>query len=259
MENDRARIDRIILRCRDAEAQRSFYVGVLGMREWKDGTVGYPGEGARLLFLPADHAYQPRPDDVYWKIALAVPDLDLACRQLEKAGVRVGVPEQFSDIGYLAHLTDPEGFTIELIAHCFQGETSPLPAGPAQLGGGATLNLVTLRSASLEEIDRTCDAFGMKALAIMPVERYGFTLYFYAFTEEEPPSQDLSAVENRPWIYQRPYTVFEIQHRPGAPSGNLPGRHQSGYVETVFAGGQDLVFDNAFKLRMEQLPGRHRG
>ena len=46
----------------------------------------------------------------------------------------------------------------------------------------------------------------------MPVQSRGFTLYFLAYTEEVPPSSDLYSVENREWVFQRKYTVLEIQH-----------------------------------------------
>eukprot|EP00903_Cladosiphon_okamuranus_P001171 g1169.t1 len=247
-------IDRIILRSRDPQAQIAFYCRVLGMTLFVDRTVGYPGKGARLSFLPADTAYESAAEDLYWKIALAVPDLDLAYRQLRADGITVGEPEQFADIGYLAHFRDPEGFTIELIAHCFQGETSPIPVDPERFGGGATLNLLTLRCRSEELIAEKCEGWGMKRLAIMPVERFGFTLHFYAFTEEDPPSPDPEAIENRSWVYQRPYTVFEVQHRPSLEriAQSAPGA--AGYVETVFEGPEAADREEIFSVRIERAP-----
>eukprot|EP00122_Pirum_gemmata_P011149 Pgem_evm1s10322 len=51
----------------------------------------------------------------------------------------------------------------------------------------------------------------MKLLSIQPVRQYGFVLYFLAYTNESPPKTDLEAVENREWLWQRPYTVLELQ------------------------------------------------
>lgn len=248
-----ARIAGIVLRSRNPRAQIEFYCNVLGMVEFADQSVGYPGEGARLSFVPAETDHVPSADDLYWKIALAVPDLDLACCQLAEKGTPVGKPEQFGDIGYLAHLKDPEGFTIELIAHRFQGEASPAPIDPGLFGGGAVLNLLTLRCASEELIAEKCEGWGMKRLAIMPVERYGFTLHFYAFTDEEPPSADPRAIENRSWVYQRPYTVFEVQHRPSLAHTRLPAAGAAGYVETVFEGAEETVWEDVFGVRMEKV------
>lgn len=247
-----AGIDRIILRSRDPQTQIAFYCSVLGMTVFEDRSVGYPGTGARLRFLAADTAYDPAGDDLYWKIALAVPDLDLACRQLRARRVTVGDPEQFADIGYLAHFRDPEGFTIELIAHCFQGETSPIPVDLERFGGGAVLNLLTLRCRSEALIAEKCKGWGMKRLAIMPVERFGFTLHFYAFTKEDPPSPDPMAIENRCWVYQRPYTVFEVQHRPSLKRIGQPAPGAAGYVETVFEGAETADREEDFGVRLEQ-------
>ena len=62
----------------------------------------------------------------------------------------------------------------------------------------------------------------MKLLSIQPVKRYNFTLYFLAFTEEDPPIlEDLEAVENREWLWQRPYSTLELQHRWGTEPGSL--------------------------------------
>ena len=59
----------------------------------------------------------------------------------------------------------------------------------------------------------------MKLMSIQPVTPYRFTLYFLAYTEEDPPNSDLEAVENREWLWQRPYTTLELQHRwDSAPS-----------------------------------------
>jgi len=250
------KLDTIVLRCLDPKVQRAFYCDVLGMEERSDLFVGYPGNGATLCFLPAVDAYAPGPEDLYWKIALAVPDLDLACRELKERGIPVGEPEQFGDIGYLAHSKDPEGFTIELIAHCFKGEPSPQPVDPVKFGGGAFLNLLTLRSSSAAAISAACTSWGMKRLAIMPVERYGFTLYFYAFTEEQPPSPDPAAIENRTWLYQRSYTVFEVQHRPSLAGARVTGEGQAGYVETLISGQEERAPDETFRVRFVAEPAK---
>ena len=54
----------------------------------------------------------------------------------------------------------------------------------------------------------------MKLLAIMPVETESnpFDLYFYAYTDDEPPDSNPQGVANREWLYQRPYAVVELQH-----------------------------------------------
>jgi predicted enzyme related to lactoylglutathione lyase len=206
-------IESIVLRTTNPEAQRKFYCEVLGMQRVGDDSVGYNKAEAKLTFVQSTGAYCPRPNDRYWKIALAVPDIELAHRQLTEFEIKVSEPQQFLDIGYLAHFNDPEGFTIELINHEFKGEQYEFRAEGTLLGGGAHLNLLTLRTHTIDRARQQCLDWGMKPLSIQPVEGRNFTLYFFAFTDEDPPNSDnLQAIENRPWVYQRPYTVLELQH-----------------------------------------------
>lgn len=53
---------------------------------------------------------------------------------------------------------------------------------------------------------------GMRPLCVQPINSHGFTLYFFALTKDISPSADLTAIENRELLYQRPYTVLEVQH-----------------------------------------------
>lgn len=220
----------IRLRCADPAAQSAFYREVLGMRARADGTVGY-GEGqAGLLFEPARAPYAPAPRDLYWKIALSVPDLDLACRQLRARGVEVGTPHQVGDIAYLAHFRDPEGFTVELIDHWFQGDRPADARDTERLGGGPCLNLLTLRAAEIAPVEAAVAAMGMNRLSIVPAPTLGFDLHFYAFTDEVPPNPDPRAIENRTWVYRRPYTVLEIQHLKEAGGLARPEPGAGGYA-----------------------------
>lgn len=40
---------------------------------------------------------------------------------------------------------------------------------------------------------------------------YKFCLYFFAFTEDIPPNNDLNAVENREWLWKKEYTQIELK------------------------------------------------
>ena len=228
-------IKTIILRCINPVKQVIFYTDILGMTALGNDTVGYEGEEeSQLKFVPAKIPYTPAPNDLYWKIALAVPDIELAYRQLSAKGVEIDYPTQFQDIAYLAHIHDPEGFTIELIEHTFKNQRLVEPSDQTQFGGGAHLNLLTLRTNNAEEMRRSCEALGMKQLAIMPVKSYGFILYFYALTTDNPPDPNPYAIENRTWVYQRPYTVFEIQHIAALDSIRRPEPQEAGYGKTIF-------------------------
>ena len=56
----------------------------------------------------------------------------------------------------------------------------------------------------------------MKLISIQDVAPYGFTLYFLAYTSEDPPEENLRSVNIREWVWKRPYTTLELQHIPGA-------------------------------------------
>ncbi|MEM7441156.1 MAG: VOC family protein [Pseudomonadota bacterium] len=235
------KLDTINLRVKDPAAQRAFYCDALGMTDQGDGCVGYGGAQASLRFLPVKGAYAPTPEDLYWKIALSVPDLDLAYTQLTAQGIAMSEPRQFRDVGYLAHITDPEGFAIELLDHHFKGEGPKGTADPSQLGGGAHLSLLTLRAAEIETLDQEILAIGMQPLSVQDVSPYGFTLYFYAFTDEAPPDADLTAVENRTWVYQRPFTVLEIQHAAALQTARITTDDEAGYAGAVVTGSEVSV------------------
>lgn len=191
--------------------------------------MGYAPKETALRFVKAEAPYTPQSAELYWKIALAVPDIDLAYAQLQNAGVPCTAPSQFRDVGYLAKAIDPEGFTIELIDHWFQGDRPTGQRNIQLLGGGAHLNLLTLRTSDIAAVEPDILGWGMKPLSIQPVDPYGFTLYFYAFTDETPPNSYLKAIENRTWVYQRPYTVLEIQHVHGLDAVISPSKWASGY------------------------------
>ncbi|MGY8690777.1 MAG: VOC family protein [Verrucomicrobiales bacterium] len=55
------------------------------------------------------------------------------------------------------------------------------------------------------------DTLGMGLLSRQEVPAHGFTLYFLAFTDEQPPNPSIDAVENREWLWQRPYTTLELR------------------------------------------------
>lgn len=234
------KIETIILRCVDPVALQKFYVDVLGMAVFDDGSIGYDGPNAHLKFVKAENPYVSSAHDLYWKIAIALPNIDLAYEQLRSSGVDVGRPYQFQDIGYLAHFTDPEGFTVELIEHEFKGHRAEQAFDTNLFGGGPHLNLLTLRTDDIQETKAICENWGMTPLSIQRVEPNRFMLYFYAFTDELPPLHDLEAIENRPWLYQRPYTVLEIQEYLSPIKIKPTPQNQAGYAEMVIS---DLSHD----------------
>lgn len=216
----RCSLDGIALTVRDPETLASFYCTVLGMKRMDHSigiAVGYGGQGAALILKQAVSGppYRHKPDDRYWKIAITLPDLDVAVDQLTQNGVAATEPRQFQEIARMSHLADPEGYVIELLQHTFEGK--PLTAvgdRSLPLGGGAQIGLVTLRTNDIAtDLDFCSNHLGMTYLSRQAVTDRGFDLYFLAFTNEQPPNSDVNAVENREWLWQRPYTSLEFQHR----------------------------------------------
>lgn len=242
------KFEQVTLRVRDPDRQAAFYRNVLKMDDLGLHRVGYANDQAHLYFEKTPSPYLPARDDLYWKIALSVPNIELACAQLRASGVACSEPQQFFDVGYLAHFTDPEGFQIELIDHAFKGERSENASHPDLLGGGAHFNLVTLRTADIAQIEPTLLQWGMRKLSVQPLNDFGFTLHFYAFTEDMPPNSDLSAVENRTWVYQRPYTVLELQHVHNLSAVRMPSEGQAGLKELVFSAKTHLPALEALRI-----------
>ena len=64
--------------------------------------------------------------------------------------------------------------------------------------------------------------------------------YFLACTDERPPQSDIDAVANREWLWQRPYTTLESQHRWQADETTTDiRRSELGFEELSFV-AQDL-------------------
>uniref|UniRef100_A0A0G4GML8 VOC domain-containing protein n=1 Tax=Chromera velia CCMP2878 TaxID=1169474 RepID=A0A0G4GML8_9ALVE len=260
----------------NAARSREFFVKQLGMVETapvgnltgagvgnKGGTMvslGFPQkqEGEMDLWLTevkdATASAAGDPGNLYWKIGIIVTDLDCAVAKLRERGVRISDPSQFRDIGYLAHLTDPDGLTIELLQRTFEHKTK-LPEEPELvnqvLGTRATLSHITLRTGmDLGGSSKFfSDTLGLKLLSVQPVEPYAFSLFFFApsglaHKEKMVREDDLFAVENREWLWQRPVTVLELQQRtrgdfcPSFSPGALGLREIVLDVETVPADGK---------------------
>ena len=238
------RLSGLRLSVSDPAALADFYATHLGMtaRETHEGwRVGYPGQDADLLLQPGGGPYRHARSDRYWKIGITLPNVDIAHRQLSAAGIAVSAPHQFRDIGYMCHLSDPEGFQIELLQHDFETSRPPGSGDPAQpLGGDARIGQITLRSGDIATERESCDTLGLRLLSVQPVAEAGFTLYFWAFTDDTPPTPGLEAVVNREWLWKRPYTTLEIQHLDG-----LTPTRNAGYA------GIEIEADDATSIEIQ--------
>lgn len=183
----------------------------------------------------------------YWKMALSVADLDVARAQLIANDVAVGEAFEVEDVAYMAHLRDPEGYCIELIQHRFlknhislddtvQVESS-LGVEESELGTASNFSLITYRVLDIDKsLDFYQNSLGMTLLSRQRVDKLGFTLYFLAFTDETPPNEDIDSIENREWLWARPYTQIELQHRDEPRCAYYNVQESAGFAGVVFDG-----------------------
>ncbi len=229
------KITRQCLRVKDPEELVDFYERTLGMHNFgnrEHPLLGYDAEQCLLeLTGGARREYVAEPDAPYWKIGITLRDLDTAVEHLRGAGHPVSAPRQFGDIGYMSHLRDPHGFSIELLQQGFEGQAKN--AGRDHpVGGQATLAHITLRVNDIAAAQDLCEThLGMRLISVQPVNEYGFCLNFYGWSDEPLPVPDLEAVENREWLWARPYALLELQHVfAGGVKPEVTGEGQAGFA-----------------------------
>lgn len=155
----------------------------------------------------------------YWKIALAVVDLEVARQSLLRQGVEVSAAVQVADVAYLCHFEDPDGYCIELIQQRMQENRSVQAADPRYaLHTPTSFSLVTCRVKDPQLSLEFYRPLGLRLISRQQVKHRGFTLYFLSADSEAPPSNDIDNIEMREWLWQRPYALLELQHVWGTES-----------------------------------------
>ena len=155
----------------------------------------------------------------YWKIGIVLRNVDSGVKWLRSQGVQVSRdPRQFLDIGYLTSLTDPNGYSIELLQETFdkvENVDSDESGTMGQIAGYIPhIGQITIRCRNKNLTDKFYrDVLGMRLMCYQRNPELPFTLYFYAYTADiQPNEHDLNSVENRPWLYQKPYCQIEVVH-----------------------------------------------
>ena len=122
------KIANVVFRVEEPQRLAKWYKEVLGMsvKMEKDSicVCEYDGNGSGVKLIKElnfpKSSYKSERNNVYWKIGLALADVNLATEKLRNHGCSVSNPAQFLDIGFLCHLADPDGFGIELLQHTFE-------------------------------------------------------------------------------------------------------------------------------------------
>ena len=118
---------------------RHYFLGFgLPQGETDAAIPGYPACLLELVYDPsidfATGAVDGNPPG-YWKIALAVADLEIARERLLEQGVSVTEPVMVPEVAYLCHCVDPNGYDVELIQHRFaDNQDSPRPDPVLSIG-----------------------------------------------------------------------------------------------------------------------------
>lgn len=225
-----------------ADAGR-FYCETLGMQEF-DGWLGFEAPDFRnqistvMELVPSDGPDQ-KDCTAYWKIGVGLPDVNAAVENLKTCGVSLNPGSQFLDVGFLTHLKDPVGYTIELLQDTFEKNFHPpTKVVPKPLACECPkVGQVTLRVSDIEQsLAFYRDILGMRLLCWYPVTPYGFNLYFLAFTDDQPPDANLEAEVNREWTYSRPYTTLELYCSTGErkETHSMPSPGSIGWQGLIF-------------------------
>lgn len=227
------KITRHRIQSNSLDGLKEFYVNCLGMKEkaFKNGlSFQFQSNGCELVFVETIcQSYTASPTDFYWKTGITVKNLDAAVGFLRNLGLAVADPVQFQDIGYLAHLKDPQGHVIELLQQGFEGNEKSIGSNHP-LGSGATVAHISLRVADIERSGLyLTDQLDMRLMSVQPVEGRGFTLYFYGWSKEVLPNLDIRAIENREWLWRRPYTLLELQHFHQPVALNVKNDGEAGF------------------------------
>ncbi|WP_085905697.1 VOC family protein [Kiloniella majae] len=221
------RITATYFRVSDFTGLEAFYADLLGMtvvhRDADSIAFSFDCSQNSLVFQKADVSKYQAPikdfvvKDFYWKIGITLKNLDEAVSYLREKGFVLNDPCQFRDIGYMTKMTDPKGFHIELLQQGFEGNAEALDrdtlASGHVIADQAILAHITLRVTDLGAArDYFEGKLGMRLMSIQPVSDRGFCLYFYSWNNEALPVPDLESVDNREWLWRRPYSLIELQH-----------------------------------------------
>ena len=121
------------------------------------------------------HDYFEEHGSGYWKVGFALHDVNHAVKYLQTKGIDVSEGNQFLDVGFLTHMKDPQGYSIELLQRTFEENfkssenTSDLLSQPLEII--PVIGQITLRVFDASRSISFYESLGMKVICIEPVDK----------------------------------------------------------------------------------------
>ncbi len=194
---------------------------------------------------------QPSATEGYWKFTVAVDDLDTTRSKLVEKGVRIGECFEVKGLAYLCHLTDPNGYCIELIQKTLQITGSEeVPLHP----GLKALNLSTLRVKNIESSLSFYKSVGMKLVYTYRSDERKMTLFFLVSEDYVEDLRIPSDATQEERLWQSAYTLLELQHIDNTE--NNPDFHYRVGPETGFLGLDLLCDSDRYSQLSNKFPSR---
>lgn len=214
------------LQISDPKTSLYFYQNILGMKllnciKTKNKTqyfltFNHNVEASLVLVympnIPFEVATQPSKTEGYWKISIAVSQLEEVREILIRNEVTIGQCFEVPNLAYLCHLTDPDGYCIELIQQTLKVNTPKIDGiNHHMLDFNPTFNLCTLRVKNIQKSLPFYNSLGFELIYTYQSKERAMSLYFLIAKNDEKFKQacSLTGVEQAMW--QHSSTILELQ------------------------------------------------
>lgn len=245
---------------KNPEATLDFYQNILGMKllkkhESQDQThyfLSFNEATLELVYRPEnDLEVPPQPSKTvgYWKFSVAVDSITSMRELLVKKGISVGEIFEVQGLALLCHLTDPNGYCIELVQ-------KTLKLGSVNKKAANTFNLLTLRVKNLEHSSAFYHSVGMKTIYTYRSEERKMTLAFLSSLDNVDAIMQKPHCSLEEKLWQSPYTLLELQHLDGTQ--NDPSFMYKVGEDTGFLGFELNIKPHSFNHLAQNLSLSHK-
>ena len=196
---------------------------------------------------------QPNRQSGYWKFTIAVGHLTTAHQKLLDNGIEVSLCTVIPNLAYLCHLTDPDGYCIELIqTHLIENTQThliKLDDIDFPLGSAAHINLSTLRIKDLKHSLPFYQRLGFELAYTYRSDERAMTLYFLANKQSDSFNEIKYSDNIVETLWQYSDTLLEFQQFDGTQEDVNFSYNTD--IENGFLG---LAITNNRNIRKSNLP-----